>query len=74
MEELIEVTMKLHPLTVKRVEDIRQMTGEQNQTRIIATGIQLLKECVKAKLQGKQIILKDQSGKEEEITFIGFGK
>jgi len=74
MEKLIEVTMKLHPLTVARVEDIRQMTGEENRTTIIVTGIQLLRECVKAQLQGKQIILKDQSGKEEEITFIGFNQ
>jgi hypothetical protein len=74
MEELIEITMKLRPLTVARVEDIRQMTGEENRTTIIVTGIQLLRECVKAQLQGKQIILKDQSGKEEEITFIGFNK
>jgi hypothetical protein len=72
MNDLIPVTMNLSELTIKRVKEIQSISGEENRTRIVVTGIQYLQDAIKAWYRGAKIIIREKDGTEKEIKFIGF--
>ena len=68
MSELTPVTMNLSETTLNRVEYIKAISGQKNRTRIVAAGVELLKECIKARERGARIVIEEQDGSKQSIN------
>jgi hypothetical protein len=64
------VTMNLSESSMNNVEDLSNLIGESNRTRVITSSLIVAKAIISQVKAGKQIILRDAEGNEKEMSFI----
>ena len=66
------VQMRFQPSTVDRVNDLKEWTGIDNRTQIVASSIEIVHEIFAAMLEGQRLYLEKEDGELEELTVVGF--
>ena len=65
-----KISMVLTPKSLNNVEELGELIGETNRTRVIASALEVAKAILKQVKEGKHVILRDESGSEKEMNFI----
>jgi predicted transcriptional regulator of viral defense system len=68
--ELKKVSMNLNTNSINNVDELSLLFGEKNKTRVISSALEIAKAIFKQIKAGKHIIIRDEDGSEQEITFI----
>jgi hypothetical protein len=65
MKQLIQ--MKLNESTIWKVEELKEIFGEDNRTQLVAEGISVYLELAKAMKGGSKIVLEKKDGTRERL-------
>ena len=66
---LTKISMNLSARTINNINELSEILGDTNRTRVVASVIELAKIILSLEKHGKKIIIRD-GNKEQEITFI----
>jgi hypothetical protein len=65
------VQMRIQPKTLRSIDNLTELTGTTNRTRLISSSIQLTEEIVKRIQAGAKVYIEGKDGQKELLTIVG---
>jgi len=68
--ETKNVQMRLSLDTLSKIDDIKNITGVENRTRIVTSGVTLLQSVCSEFDKGNQVYVEDKDGNKKQIMLL----
>lgn len=65
------VQMRLQPQTLKRLDNLANLTKQKNKTQVVSSAIELSEEIIKSIKDGAKVYIETADGQKEVLKIIG---
>ena len=68
-KKLTQVSMNLSNRSLKNIDELSNLIGETNRTRVVSSSLEIAKAILQQTNNKKHIIIRDADGTEQEMNF-----
>lgn len=65
------VQMKLNPCTMEKINELKELIGEDNRTTLTANAIAIYHELAKSVRSGGKVYIKNPDGSRDRLILVG---